>query len=685
MIDYKELDRQCINTIRFLSADAIQNANSGHPGMPMGAASMAYVLWNEHLKHNPVDPAWPDRDRFVLSAGHGSMLLYSLLHLTGYDLPLSEIEAFRQWRSKTPGHPERHVTPGVEVTTGPLGQGIANAVGMAISEAHLAACYNRPEHTIVDHHTYVIVGDGDLMEGISSEACALAGHLKLGKLIALYDDNRISLAGSTDLSFSEDVKKRFEAQNWHVARVIDGNDLEAVSATIDLAKAEGERPSLIMVRTVIGDGAPHKQGSFKVHGAPLGAEELAAAKEAVGWPVEPMFHIPSEALKHFRNAVEKGKEKQKEWQKELAAYIKKCPDHAIEFTRRVEGKFPEGWDADLPVFPPDEDSIATRKASEITLQSLAARLPELVGGSADLNPSTYTWLKGYGDFESPVTRSDDVQGTVGDAWDYEGRNLHYGVREHAMGAIANGMAAHGGMIPYTATFLTFADYMRAPMRLAALSESRAVFVFTHDSIGVGEDGPTHQPIEQVMNLRAVPNLTVIRPSDANEVREAWKMALEDENGPTALILSRQKLPVLDRNLYAPAEELKRGGYTLWESSPGTPDLILIGTGSEVHLVLAAGEEVASEGFHVRVVALPSWELFDQQPLEYQESVLPSTVRACIAVEAGITLGWEHYVGRDGIIVGMNTFGASAPASVLYEQFGITKEAIVAHAKRLLER
>jgi len=685
MLDYGELDQQCINTIRFLSADAIQNANSGHPGMPMGTASMAYALWVEHLKHNPVDPTWPDRDRFVLSAGHGSMLLYSLLHLTGYDLPLSEIKAFRQWGSKTPGHPERHVTPGVEVTTGPLGQGIANTVGMAISEAHLAACYNRPEHTVVDHHTYVIVGDGDLMEGISSEACALAGHLGLGKLVVLYDDNRISLAGSTDLSFSEDVKKRFEAQNWHVERVGNGNDLEAVSTAIGVAKAEIERPSLIMVRTVIGDGAPHKQGSFKVHGSPLGIEELAAAKEEVGWPIEPMFHIPPEALKHFRKAVEKGEEQQKEWQKHLAAYIADCPDHASEFTRRMEGRLPNGWNTALPVFSPDDTGIATRKASETILQVLAAHLPELVGGSADLNPSTYTWLKGYGDFELPTTRSDDVQGAVGDTWGYEGRNIHYGVREHAMGAIANGMAAHGGMIPYTATFLTFADYMRAPIRLASLSGSKAIFIFTHDSIGVGEDGPTHQPIEQVMNLRVVPNLTVIRPSDANEVREAWKMALEDDSGPTALILSRQKLPVLDRNLYAPAEELKRGGYTLWESNPGTPDLILIGTGSEVHLALAAGAEVASEGSHVRVVALPSWELFDRQPLEYRESVLPSTVHACIAVEAGITLGWEHYVGRDGIIVGMDTFGASAPASVLYEQFGITQEAIVAHAKRLLDR
>jgi transketolase len=685
MKSYDDIDRRCINAIRFLSADAIQNANSGHPGMPMGAASMAYVLWTEHLKHNPSDPTWPDRDRFVLSAGHGSMLLYSLLYLTGYDLPLSEIEAFRQWKSRTPGHPESHLTPGVEVTTGPLGQGIGNAVGMAIAEAHIAARYNRPGHALVDHHTYVIAGDGDLMEGISAEACALAGHLGLGKLIVLYDDNRISLAGSTDLSFTEDVKKRFEAQGWHVERVSDGNDLASVSTAIDTAKAETKRPSLIMVKTVIGDGAPHKEGSFKVHGSPLGREELAAAKAAVGWPTEPMFYIPAEVLNHFRKAVEKGEERQNEWEERLAAYDAEYPDLAREFTRRMEGRLPDGWDVDLPDFPADPVGIATRKASEAVLQAIAVQLPELVGGSADLNPSTYTWLKGCGDFEVAGTRPDDVQGAVGDRWGYTGRNIHYGVREHAMGAISNGMAAHGGMIPYTATFLTFADYMRAPIRLAALSKSRVVFVFTHDSIGVGEDGPTHQPVEQVMNLRAVPNLTVIRPSDANEVREAWQIAVENESGPTALIFSRQKLPILDRNRYASAKGLARGGYILWESKPGTPDLILIGTGSEIQLVLAAGEDLGSEGVHVRVVALPSWEIFDRQPREYRENVLPSAVRARIAVEAGSVLGWEHYVGLDGVIIGMDRFGASAPASVLYERFGITKEVIIAQAKELLDR
>ncbi len=679
------LDRQCVNTIRFLSVDAIQNANSGHPGMPLGAAAMAYVLWSEYLKHNPSDPDWPDRDRFVLSAGHGSSLLYALLHLTGYDLPLSELAAFRQWGSRTPGHPENHLTPGVEVTTGPLGQGIGNAVGLALSEAHLAARYNRPGHTIVDHYTYVIAGDGDLMEGLSAEACSLAGHLGLGKLIILYDDNLISLAGSTVLSFTEDVKKRFEAQGWHVERVGDGNDLDAVRSAVTAGKAETKRPSLIMIRTVIGDGAPHKQGSFKVHGAPLGAEELAAMKENAGWPVEPPFHIPPEALTHFRRVIEEGEERQNEWEDRLAAYVAEHPDLGAEFARRMTGELPTGWDADLPVFPTDESGIATRKASEEVLQAIAAEIPELMGGSADLNPSTYTWLKGHGDFAVAVLQHADLQGAIGDAWSYEGRNIHYGVREHAMGAISNGIAAHRGIIPYTATFLTFADYMRPPIRLAALSKIRVVFIFTHDSIGVGEDGPTHQPIEQTMNLRTVPNLTVIRPADANEVREAWVTALENDTGPTALILSRQSLPVLDRRRCAPAKGLVRGGYILWESNGAFPDLILIGTGSEVHPVLAAGEELDATGINVRVVSLPSWDLFDRQPRAYRESVLPSAVRARIAVEAGVRLGWEHYVGIDGVIIGIDRFGASAPAPVLYERFGITKEAVITHAKRLIDR
>jgi transketolase len=570
------------------------------------------------------------------------------LHLTGYNLPLSEIKAFRQWGSKTPGHPENTVTPGVEVTTGPLGQGIGNAVGSAIAEVHLAARYNRPEHTIVDHYTYVIAGDGDLMEGISAEACAIAGHLDLGKLIILYDANSISLAGSTNLSFTEDIFKRFEAQDWHVQRVDDGHDIATLSKAFDVAKDETTHPSLIIVRTIIGDGAPNRQGTFGVHGSPLGVEELAAAKERVGWPVNPMFYIPQDALTHFRRASDRGKQWQGEWEEQLRAYGTKYPDLYAEFTRRMQGN-----------------------------------IPELVGGSADLNPCTYTWLKGYGDLQSPTREPNDIQGAVGDVWGYTGRNLHYGVREHAMGAIANGMAGHGGFIPYTATFLPFADYMRAPIRLAALSKSRVIFVFTHDSIMVGEDGPTHQPIEQVMNLRAVPNLIVIRPTDANEASVAWRVAVQNATGPTALIFSRQKLPVFDRTRYASAEGLTRGGYILWESSVRTPDLIIIGTGSEVQLAVQAGEDLNAEGINVRVVSLPSWELFDRQTQEYRESVLPKSVRARIAIEAGIEIGWEHYVGLDGTVVGMTGFGASAPGSVLYERFGFTKENVITQAKKLL--
>ncbi len=681
----EDLDRRAIDTIRFLSADAIEKANSGHPGMPMGSATMAYVLWTEYLKHNPTDPAWPDRDRFVLSAGHGSMLLYALLHLTGYDLPLAEIEAFRQWGSRTPGHPESVRTPGVEVTTGPLGQGIGNAVGMAIAEAHLAARYNRPGHRIIDHCTYVIAGDGDLMEGVSAEACALAGHLHLGKLIMLYDDNRISLAGTTNLAFTEDVAKRFAAQGWQTLRVADGDALDGVSAAIAAAKMDTTHPSLVAVRTVIGEGAPHKQGTFQVHGAPLGTEELAVAKKAAGWPVEPAFYIPDDVRSRFREAVEQGKVAQAQWQARYDAYAKQYPKLASELSRRLVGELPESWDRDLPRFPADGKGIATRKASATVLQEIAARVPELIGGSADLNPSTYTALAGQGDLQHDGSKPQAVQGAVGEAWGYAGRNLHFGVREHAMGAIANGMASHGGMLPYTATFLTFADYMRPPIRLAALSEFRVVFVFTHDSIGVGEDGPTHQPIEQLANLRAVPNLVVIRPTDANEAREAWRVALHRAAGPTALIFSRQNLPVLDRDRYAAAENLARGGYVLWQSQPGRPEIVLIGTGSEVQVALAAGEELGAQGTTVRVVALPSWELFDAQSQAYRDEVLPPEVRARIAVEAGARLGWEHYVGLDGEIVGMDRFGVSAPATVLYERFGITKQAILIAAQRLLER
>jgi transketolase len=684
MTDQTKLDEKCINTIRFLAVDAVQKANSGHPGMPMGAAAMAYCLWQRHLKHNPANPQWVDRDRFILSAGHGSMLLYALLHLTGYDLPLAELKAFRQWGSKTPGHPECRLTPGVEACAGPLGQGISNAVGMALAEAHLAAHFNRPGHTVVDHHTYVIASDGDLMEGVASEACSLAGHLGLGKLIVLFDDNRISLAGSTALTFTEDVAKRFEAYGWHVQHVADGNDLVQLDAALTVAKQETTRPSLLCVRTTIGYGAPHKEGTFQAHGSPLGPDELRAAKEHLDWPVEPAFYIPDDVLEHFRHAVTRGEVHEAAWEEGFARYVEAYADEAAEFMRRMSGDLPTGWDAALPTFKADPKGIATRKASEAVMQALAQQIPELMGGSADLNPSTISWLKGRGDFQSPLRSPDGLQGAVGGDWGYGGRNIHFGVREHAMGAITNGMALHGGVIPYTATFLIFSDYMRPPMRLAALARSRVIYLFTHDSIGLGEDGPTHQPIEQLMNLRAVPNLTVIRPTDAAETVEAWRAALENKGGPTALVFTRQEVPLLERSEHAAAALLRRGGYVLWESAED-PEVIIIGTGSETHLALAAGKELSTEGFRTRVVALPSWKLFDQQPKKYRESVLPPAVTVRVAVEAGIKLGWEHYVGLEGAVVGMDGFGASAPAPVLYEKFGITVAAIVQTAKGLLRR
>jgi transketolase len=685
MSDPTTLDQRSINTLRFLAVDAVQKANSGHPGLPMGAAPMAYVLWARHLRHNPADPRWPDRDRFVLSAGHGSMLLYGLLHLTGYDLPLSELERFRQWGSETPGHPERSLDTGVEATTGPLGQGLGMAVGMAIAEAHLAARFNRPGHTIVDHSTYVLASDGDLMEGVSYEASALAGHLRLGKLIVLYDDNRISLAGSTALTFTEDVPRRFVATGWHVQEVADGNDLEALDTALRAAQVENTRPSLIAVRTTIGYGAPHKQGTFQAHGSPLGADEVRAAKEQLGWPAEPAFFIPPDVQAHFRQAEGRGRGWQVAWETRFVAYAAAYPDLAAEFCRRMAGGLPVGWDVDLPAFPPDPTGQPTRKAGEAVLQALATRVPELVGGSADLNPSTLTWLKGQGDLQPPGQPPAGLQGAVGGEWDYGGRNLHLGVREHAMGAIANGIALHGGLIPYTATFLTFSDYMRPPIRLAALMGLRVVFVFTHDSVGLGEDGPTHQPVEQVMGLRTVPNLSVIRPADANETVLAWRAALANTRGPTALILSRQALPVLDRAVCAPAEGMLRGGYVLWQSGQGVPEAVLIGTGSEVAIALEAGRQLAAGGVAVRVVALPSWDLFDRQPADYREQVLPAAVRVRVAVEAGRTLGWEHYVGLDGAVVGMTGFGASAPAQVLYDKLGLTAEFVVTCTRTLLAR
>jgi transketolase len=684
MSEQTPIDQRCINTIRFLATDAVQRANSGHPGIPMGAAAMAYVLWTRHLTHYPVDPYWVDRDRFVLSAGHGSMLLYALLHLAGYDLPLSELQSFRQWGSRTAGHPEAHLLPGVEVTTGPLGQGISNAVGMALAEAHLSARYNRQGHRVVDHFTYVIASDGDLMEGVSSEACSLAGHLGLGKLIVLFDDNYISLAGSTALTFTEDVEMRFKAYGWHVQGLDTGNDVVAIDTALSTAKKEISRPSLISVRTVIGYGAPNKQGTFGAHGSPLGMEELAAAKKNLAWPTEPDFLIPDDVLEHFRKALSIGKDRRAEWEASFEQYRKAYPELAGEFSRRMKGELPDGWDSGIPAFQADSKGIATRKASETVMQALAPRVPELMGGSADLNPSTFSWLKGLGDFQMPERSNQGVQGMVGGEWGYGGRNVHFGVREHAMGALTTGMAMHGGFIPYTATFLVFSDYMRPPVRLAALSRARVIYIFTHDSIGLGEDGPTHQPIEQLMNLRAIPNLTVIRPADAAETVEAWRVALMKDDGPTAVIFTRQAVPVLDRSEYGSAGGLHQGGYILWQSGKGKPEAILIGTGSETHIALEAGKQLADEGVGVRVVSLPSWELFDQQPAEYKEEVLPSSARIRVAVEAGITLGWEHYVGLEGAVIGMESFGASAPASVLYEKFGITADRVAQAARGLLK-
>jgi len=683
--DDLRLAEKCVSTLRFLSIDAVEKASSGHPGMVMGAAPMAYVLWDRFLKHNPKNPAWPDRDRFVLSGGHASMLLYSLLHLTGYNLPLSELKKFRQLGSKTPGHPECNITSGVEVTTGPLGQGFASAVGLAIAEAHLAAGYNRPGHEIVDHHTYVISSDGDLMEGVSAEAASMAGHLKLGKLIVLYDDNRITLAGSTALHFTESVGGRFEAYGWQVLTVEDGNDMEAIDTALRSARADAGRPSLIRVRTVIGCGAPGKEGTFEAHGAPLGKGEVVGAKKRCGWPLRPRFLIPEDVLRHFRRAVERGRTGEEEWNRSFRSYAGSYPEPAAEFERVFSGELPSGWDEGLPDFYGEKKEIPTRNASEEVLQFLAERLPELLGGSADLNPSARTWLKGYGDFEAPDGPRQEVQGAVGGEWGYAGRNLHFGVREHAMGSIALGLALHGGLIPYTATFFVFSDYMRPPMRLAAMSKRRVIFIFSHDSIGVGEDGPTHQPVEQLMSLRAVPNLTVIRPADATETAPAWRAALLNRSGPTALVFTRQKVPVIDRKTCAPASGVERGGYVLWQSGGDRPELILIGTGSEVQLALRAGEKLAAEGIAVRVVSLPSWELFDRQSPEYRRSVLPPEVTARMAVEAGVRLGWEHYVGSTGAVVGLDSFGASAPGDLLFKKFGFTVENIVAQARALLKK
>src|SRR5690349_679995 len=679
----ESLDALCINTIRMLSVDAVQKANSGHPGAPMGLAPAAYTLWTRFLKHNPRNPHWADRDRFVLSAGHGSMLLYSMLFLTGYDLPLEQIKQFRQWGSHTPGHPERELTPGVETTTGPLGQGFGNGVGMAMAEAHLAARYNRPGFEIVNHFTYAIVSDGDLMEGVAAEAASLAGHLKLGKLIYLYDNNRISLAGVADLSFTEDCAKRFEAYGWHTLSVENGNDLEAIHGAIRAAREEQSRPSLILLRTHIGFGSPGKQDTFEAHGSPLGEAEVKRTKEKLGWPLDPPFYIPKEAETHFRAAISTGQKAEASWQEHFNAYREKFSDLAREFQQIMSGALPANWQASIPSFPADPKGLATRAASGKIIAALGTALPTLIGGSADLNPSTFTVLPKLGDFESPQRKFIDNQGSAGGDWNYTGRNIHFGVREHAMGATINGMAAHGGLIPFGSTFLIFSDYMRPSMRLAALMELGVIYVFTHDSIGVGEDGPTHQPMEQLAALRAIPRLIVIRPGDANETSIAWQIAIESRSSPVALVLSRQNVPTLDRSQYAAADGLRRGAYVLAEAASGKPDLVLIGTGSELSLVVAARERLAQQSIHARVVSMPSWELFDRQPNDYRETIFPKSVPARLAVEAALPMGWHRYVGDDGDVIGIERFGASAPGSVVMEKLGFTVDHVVERATALL--
>jgi transketolase len=663
------LQELCINSIRFLAIDAVEKAKSGHPGLPMGAAPMAFVLWDRFMRFNPKNPQWFNRDRFVLSAGHGCMLQYALLHLTGYDsVPLEEIKNFRQWGSKTPGHPENFETPGVEVTTGPLGQGIANGVGLAMAEAHLAARFNKPDCALVDHYTYVILGDGCNMEGVSGEACSLAGHLGLGKLIALYDDNHISIDGNTEISFTEDVGKRFEAYGWHVIHVADGNkDLAAIAKAIADAKAVTDRPSLIKVTTTIGYGSPNKQDTAGVHGAALGTDEVKLTRENLGWDLEP-FVIPDEALAHFRQAVDRGAGYEAEWQQTLATYRTKYADDAKEFERLLSGQLPEGWEASLPTYTSADKGLATRKYSEIMLNALAPSIPELLGGSADLTHSNYTELKTSGNFQ---------KGT------YENRNLRFGVREHGMGAICNGIALHNsGLIPYCATFLVFADYMRAAIRISALAQAGVIYVMTHDSIALGEDGPTHQPVETLASLRVIPNLCIIRPADGNETAGAYKVAIQNaqNNRPTLMAFSRQGITNLDAT--ATIDNVAKGAYIISDSD-GTPDLILIGTGAELGLCIKSAEQLATGGTKVRVVSMPSWDLFEAQDETYKESVLPKAVTKRVVVEAGSTFGWSRYYGSEGAMVGIDTFGASAPGGTCLEKFGFTVDNVVATAKQVL--
>jgi len=662
------IEKMAINAIRMLSIDMVEKANSGHPGMPMGAAPMAYVLWTKFMRHNPDNPQWFNRDRFVLSAGHGSAMLYSLLHLTGYDLPMEELKQFRQWGSRTPGHPEFGHTPGVEATTGPLGQGISMAVGMAMAERHLAAKFNRENFPVVDHYTYVIASDGDLMEGVAAEAASLAGHLKLGKLIVLYDSNDISLDGDLALAFSEDVKKRFESYGWHVLKVEDEDDLDALSAAVREAQAVTDRPSLIEVKTTIGYGSPNKAGTHKVHGAPLGAEEAALVRKAYGWPSDEPFFVPEEVRRHFAEWKENAKQAETEWNRLMESYREAYPELAAELDLAIAGRLPEGWDRDLPVFPADDKGMATRKASGEAINALAKNVPTLFGGSADLASSNNTTMKEEGIFGSE---------------DYTGRNVWFGVREHGMGAALNGMALHGGVRPYGATFLVFSDYLRPSIRLAALMQLPVTYVFTHDSIAVGEDGPTHEPIEQIPSLRLIPGLKVIRPADANETIAAWRLAMEEQDGPTALILTRQNLPVLEGTAELAKDGVRRGAYVLSEAANGRPQAILIATGSEVSLAVRAQKQLAEKGIHVRVVSMPCRERFDQQSEAYRQSVLPKVVSVRVAIEAAHPMGWDRYVGERGAVIGVDRFGASAPGSLVMKEYGFTVENVVAQVEQLL--
>ena len=662
------LDALCINTIRCLAMDAVQKANSGHPGLPMGTAAMAYVLWTRFLKFNPANPQWPNRDRFVLSAGHGCMLLYSLLHLTGYDLPMDEIKQFRQWGSKTPGHPEHGLTAGVETSTGPLGQGVGNAVGMAIAGKYLGAIFNRPGHQIVDYTVYGLCSDGDLMEGVSAEAGSIAGFLGLDNLIFLYDNNHITIEGSTDLAFSqEDVGKRFEAYGWFVQNLPDGNDLAAVDRAIRAAQAEKARPSLIVCRTHIAYGSPNKHDSASAHGEPLGEEEVKLTKQNLGWPLEPSFYVPDEARAHYREAVPKGQRAEAEWQARVGSYKQAFPDLAIEWDRYVRGELPEGWQAKIPSFAPTDKPIATRSASEKVLQAIAPLLPTFLGGSADLAPSTKTYVKGLGDF----SRSN-----------YAAKNFHFGIREHGMGSILNGMAL-SGLIPYGATFLIFSDYCRPTIRLAALIGTHSIFVFTHDSVFLGEDGPTHEPIEHLPALRAIPNLCLIRPADANETAVAWRVAIERRGGPVAMALTRQNLPIIDQVKYGSAEGLTRGAYVLADAAGGPPEIIVIASGSEVSLALEAYEKLSTQGIRARLVSMPSWDLFEAQAQAYRDQVLPPAVTARLAIEAAAPLGWDRYVGPRGDVIGIKRFGASAPYKVIAEKFGFTAANVVERCRALM--